>query len=508
MKHFIFFITLLILPIGLLAQDEVIKTKFIESGVIHESVDANSSVVIHFKRNQKCIVLEYSGQNTYKVKYDELLGYVGDEFLDITESMMDLFYDYEEQEMQKLIAEEENRQQKIRDIVEQKEKRIKDSIAKIAEAKRIKELELQRLAAIKEKKRLDSIARVEEELKRIEREKEVARQRVAALKEQRRLDSIARVEAEAKKQLERQRELERQRLAVIKEKKRLDSIVRVEEELKSIEREREQARRRAAALKEQRRLDSIARVESEAKKQLERERELERQRSAALKEKRRLDSIAQVKELEKQKLARELELARKQLEDLKKKQLRDSIAQIEALKKQKLTDATSQVGTLSEDDKNKQELEQKQREAKERLKFRDSCHYQVNEYDRFYNIRTIRTEAYTIAEHLTVELYKQGLKTNVFFNLSKYNLGCASYLPNQRSSVKITLDNGQVVSFYHSWDIECGSFLFKANLNKTKISSLLKYPIKSILLKGTTDSLEITRIEYREFFMDKLKCIE
>ena len=99
------------------------------------------------------------------------------------------------------------------------------------------------------------------------------------------------------------------------------------------------------------------------------------------------------------------------------------------------------------------------------------------------------------------------MKKNVFFNLSK-DLGCASYLPNQRSSVKVTLENGKVVSFYHSWDIECGDFLFKAVLNASKISSLKSAPIKSIVLRGTKGTWEILNVTYKEFFMDKLKCVE
>ena len=142
------------------------------------------------------------------------------------------------------------------------------------------------------------------------------------------------------------------------------------------------------------------------------------------------------------------------------------------------------------------------------MKYRDSCHYQINEYDKFYNITTIRTEAYSISNNLTVELYKQSRKENVFFNYSG-DLGCASYLSNQRSSVKITLENNKVISFYHSWDIECGDiFNFKARLTATQINILKTSPIKSITLKGTEDSKEISFINYKEFFIDKLKCIE
>jgi len=261
-------------------------------------------------------------------------------------------------------------------------------------------------------------------------------------------------------------------------------------------------RQRLEALAAKRKQDSVVEAKAEAKRKLEFQKALERQKLEALAAKRKLDSIAKIKEAEKQRLAKELELARKQLEALKAERLKDSIARIETNENEAVSNSENSNTLLTQE-----ELEKSKAEAKATLKFRDSCHYQMNEYDRFYNIRTIRTDAYDIAENLTIELYKQGLKTNVFFNLSE-SLGCASYLPNQRSSVRVTLENGQVVSFYHSWDIHCGEFLFKANLNKAKISSLEKSPIQSILLKGTEGSKELINITYKEFFMDKLKCVE
>lgn len=141
------------------------------------------------------------------------------------------------------------------------------------------------------------------------------------------------------------------------------------------------------------------------------------------------------------------------------------------------------------------------------IEFRNTCHYAINEFDPFYNVKTIRTDAYTVADNLTVELYKQGRKTNIFLN-AKENLGCVSYFSHNRSSIRVTLENNQVVSFYHSWDMECGEFLFKGNLSNSQISTLKYSPIKSIRLKGTKGSVEISNIEYREFFMDKLRCIE
>jgi hypothetical protein len=40
------------------------------------------------------------------------------------------------------------------------------------------------------------------------------------------------------------------------------------------------------------------------------------------------------------------------------------------------------------------------------------------------------------------------------------------------------------------------------------MEQLKKTPIESITLRGTKYSRDITNVEYKEFFMDKLKCIE
>ncbi|WNH13117.1 hypothetical protein [Thalassobellus suaedae] len=143
----------------------------------------------------------------------------------------------------------------------------------------------------------------------------------------------------------------------------------------------------------------------------------------------------------------------------------------------------------------------------EENEFRLKCHYAIDEYDEFYKKIYIRTVPYLLNENLSVELYKYGQKVCVFFNL-KQDLGCASYLPSNRSSVKVTLENNQIITFYHSWDMYCGDFSFKGRLSSSQINRLKTSPIKSISLKGTKHSIDILNIAYNEFFMDKLKCIE
>jgi len=74
--------------------------------------------------------------------------------------------------------------------------------------------------------------------------------------------------------------------------------------------------------------------------------------------------------------------------------------------------------------------------------------------------------------------------------------------------VKITLENNDVVTLYHTWDMDCGNFSFKVRLSNAKAEILKQSPIKSILLQGTEGNHEILDVYNNSFFIDCLKCIE
>jgi hypothetical protein len=589
--------------INLLAQEASIPTKFSQDGNLYQEANNASQVISEFKENQKCIVTNYLGNYTYKVKYKDMTGFVKDQFLFVNEQMMDLYFDHEEKQRKKAIEERKKRQEKVETIARkaQEEKELieqkrRDSIAKIeAEAKR-KLLEIRRRDSIAK-------AKIEQERLRIAQRKkdsiaQAIKEQNRLLVEKRRNDSIAKVKEEERKQLlikrrndsiaqvkaqqERLRMAQRKKDSIAKaikeqnrilaEKRRNDSIAKADKALKLLRKRNDSiikikaqqklgAEKRkkdsiAKAKQDQEKAlellrkhnDSVAKAKTELKKEIENKKkdsiskakkaqeetlkllrkrndsvvkankQAEKRKLEAFKktneeqlikeEKRKYDSILIAQEQERKELfelkkmrdsiARAIEIERKELLELKK---RDSIAKFNNQAQQ--TNRSTQEETPN---KTRKKVA-KQSALLDRMKFRDSCHYQINEYDRFYNITTIRTEPYSLGNNLTVELYRQNRKINVFFNYTG-NLGCASYLPNQRSSVKVTLENNQTTVFYHSWDIECGEFLFKARLSNAQISALKKSPIKSILLRGTKDSKAISFIEYKEFFIDKLKCIE
>ena len=546
--------------LNLISQEAKISTKFSQDGNLYQTSTKASQTIAEFKENEKCIVTGYLGNYTYKIKYKDLVGFVKDQDLFVNEQMMNLYFDHEEKERDKAIQERKQKQEKADTILIQaaeekkliEQQRI-DSMAKIENEAKSKLLEI---------KQNDSIAKVKEEQKieRIaQRKKDSINQ---AIKEQNRIlaekqknDSITKAEDAAKKQLKIQKrndsitqakenqkkaleQLKKRNDSVVKvkaqqkieaERKKNDSLTKVKEDKKKVLKELRKRNDSVAKGKEQQKTeakrkknDSLTQVKEDKKKALK---ELKKRnysiakakaQEKALEEKRKKNTISQTKEeqsnriIEKRRydsIIKVRELETKQLIELRRQN--DSIARI-IEKERKELEALRNRTTIAKEanTSNSKEEENKKATLLERIKYRDSCHYQINEYDRFYNITTIRTEPYTLNKNLTVELYKQGRKTNVFFNLSE-DLGCATYLPNQRSSIKITLENNRIVNFYHSWDIECGElFLFKARLSSININILKKSPIKSIVIHGTQGYKEINFIEYKEFFIDKLKCIE
>ena len=116
MKKFILFIFLL-LSNNIFSQEISIATKFIDNGSLYENLDKSSQPIAQFAENDKCIVLDYLGKYTYKVKYKNSVGFVKDEFLVVNEAMMDLFYDHEEKERIKATEEKEKKNKELQDIV-------------------------------------------------------------------------------------------------------------------------------------------------------------------------------------------------------------------------------------------------------------------------------------------------------------------------------------------------------------------------------------------------------
>jgi len=226
-------------------------------------------------------------------------------------------------------------------------------------------------------------------------------------------------------------------------------------------------------------------------------------------QKRKEDSIAKIQELkQKEDLLKQQKFKQDSIAKVLKIEMMNSIKRLEELKRK---EEALRMQKLKQDSIAKaleiQQSKTTSNNSKNEQQDRFSCKYQLNEFDNYFKVRIIKTEAYTINEDLTIELYKKGQHKHVFFNLSE-DLGCASYLPGNRSSVRVTLQNNQTITFYHTWNMDCGNFRFKGRLTNSQIKSLQSSPIKSIKLNGTKLTREITTIDYNMFFIDKLGCIE
>ena len=508
MIKYLFIFSLSLLS-NLFAQQKSIPTEFALEGNVYKNLDDTNESLAQFKEGDRCAVIDYIGKYTYKVKYKSWVGFVKDQFLVINEDVMDLFFDFEEKARLRAIEEKRIKQEKIKEAsnnnTELIEKRKADSIAIAIQAKKALQLEA---------KRKDSIAKIEE-AKRIQQIEIAKAQALAKAKEEQRIlleekrkaDSIA-IIIQAKKTLEL-------------EAKRKDSIAKIEEakRFQQIEIAKAQALAKAKEeqrilLEEKRKADSIA-IAIQVKKTLQ----LEAKKKDSIAKIEEAKRIQQVEIAKAQALAKAKEEQRILLEEKRKV---DSIAiaiqaqktlQLEAKKKDpiaKIEEAKRIQANIAVENipkvKTKEE-EQKEKAALEKIKFRNTCHYQMNEFDNIYNQRIIRTEPYSINKKLTVELYRQGQSINIFFNLLE-DLGCASYLPSNRSYVKVTLENNQKITFYHSWNIDCADFSFKGKMSNSQMINLKKSPIKSIFFKGTKHSSEVANIEYKEFFIDKLKCLD
>lgn len=560
-KYFYFLFISISISSSLFSQEANIATEFSQDGVLYKGLENTSQSLTPFTAEEKCSVLEYLGKDKYKVRYNELVGVVDSQYLVINEDMMDLFYAFQERERMEAIKAEEARKRKIQEIIRKNsEERQEDSPAKIKED--VHMIISKDEDKIRQRKQQDSIVKIIEEEKRNKAAQELARKNQEHINERRLEDSIAKVKEGKKRQQELQ-ELARKKKEEISEKRRKDSIARVKEDEKRQQEFQELERRDQEKINTKRKEDSIAKVKEEEKKQLELQ-ELARKKKEEISKKRQQDSVAKIIEEEKSKKAiqelairnqeyinakrredsiiqikesekkqQELqELAIRNQEYINTKRQEDSIAKvIEEEKKQQETQGLTRkmqeqlkkreeinvsrredsIAKIIEEEKSKeaqQELvKENEKEIEEREEFRDSCHYLMNEYDETYNVRTIKTDPYRVSKNLTIELYEYGQNRQVFFNLSQ-DLGCASYLLNNRSYVKVTLENDRVVTFYHFWDIDCGNFSLKGRLSNSQIMILEKSPIKSIRFQGTKDHYEMADIDYKEFFMDKLKCLD
>ena len=169
---------------------------------------------------------------------------------------------------------------------------------------------------------------------------------------------------------------------------------------------------------------------------------------------------------------------------------------------------------LKEEEKEK--LANNARLEKERLawiEIKSKCHYSENGFDEFDKVNKKITERYNLNEidffkgEIRIQLEKTGNTKYIWF-FTYFDLGCASSYSNDQSYIKVKLENGDILTFYHIGDIDCGDFTLVSRLTENEIIRLKKSPIKSFRLSGTKYSNDIVGIKWTTFFQDKLDCIK
>lgn len=152
------------------------------------------------------------------------------------------------------------------------------------------------------------------------------------------------------------------------------------------------------------------------------------------------------------------------------------------------------------------ELEKERQQKKERDEIeKHICTYVTNEIDVFDKVKVVRTTSRFISQGLMLHLYSKGSKKKVVF-WSSSDLGCTSPYKNNRSKVRVMLENEDVITFYHSGNLDCGAFELWGNVSNSELLRLKKSPIKAIKLSGTEYYDTIEDFEWPTFFIDQLKC--
>jgi len=141
-----------------------------------------------------------------------------------------------------------------------------------------------------------------------------------------------------------------------------------------------------------------------------------------------------------------------------------------------------------------------------------ACFYVQNEIDEFNKKRKIRTSSFNFSGTLdydkpNVKFVRNGSVKYLIFD-ANMDLGCASSYKNNISYVKIKLENGKIVTFYHFNDIDCSSpTRIYGKLTPNDINNLKRSRIKTIRIMGTKYYHDYN-VNFNDLFINKLDCIK
>ena len=172
----------------------------------------------------------------------------------------------------------------------------------------------------------------------------------------------------------------------------------------------------------------------------------------------------------------------------------------------------------------KEEIKRIAEEKKERLRdslrraeileFRRKCFYEINETDGFDNRKRIYTKEALVADGTNADFARvrcqlrnnDGVKS-VILMLNK-ELGCVSPYRGKQSRVRVTLENGDIITFLHYGKVSCGNFKLIGKLTASEVKRIVKSPIKQLDFYTAENKMTVTDISNENFFIDKVHCIE
>jgi hypothetical protein len=101
----------------------------------------------------------------------------------------------------------------------------------------------------------------------------------------------------------------------------------------------------------------------------------------------------------------------------------------------------------------------------------NECWYDTNEIDEFTSKRRIILTSLPTtgpeSNYVHIGLRRQGNNKVVVFYTGN-ELGCASPYNHDRSKALVKLENGDVLTFYHSADVDCGRFILYGKYYQVK----------------------------------------
>lgn len=107
---------------------------------------------------------------------------------------------------------------------------------------------------------------------------------------------------------------------------------------------------------------------------------------------------------------------------------------------------------------------------------------------------------------LNVSIMKLGSSKYLKISTNK-EMGCTNPHSDNRSKVVFKLKNGISVNFFHSGKLNCDNYVLIGKLTASDIKKLKSSPIKMVRMYDSKHYIDIYTISYKDFFIEKIDCV-